>query len=86
MKALFSKKFKKMYLKAPSRIQSEFDERLKVFYGNPNDEILNRHPLQGEWRGHYSINVTGDIRALYKVVDIDVAYFVVIGSHSELYS
>lgn len=41
--------------------------------------------LTGEYAGLYSINITGDIRALYKKVGDTYAIFGFIGTHSQLY-
>jgi mRNA-degrading endonuclease YafQ of YafQ-DinJ toxin-antitoxin module len=41
--------------------------------------------LSGKWKGHFSINITGDTRAVYFVTEDNVVWFVAIGSHSELY-
>ncbi|MCA9365597.1 type II toxin-antitoxin system mRNA interferase toxin, RelE/StbE family [Candidatus Kaiserbacteria bacterium] len=46
---------------------------------------LRNHSLSGKWKGHFSINVTGDTRAIYFVIEDDVVRFVAIGSCSELY-
>ena len=51
---------------------------------NPYDSILHNHPLTGGYEGFRSINVTGDYRAIY-VMDGDVAVFIAIGTHSELF-
>jgi mRNA-degrading endonuclease YafQ of YafQ-DinJ toxin-antitoxin module len=41
--------------------------------------------LTGEYAGLYSINITGDIRALYEKIDDTYAIFGFIGTHSQLY-
>lgn len=46
--------------------------------------LLNNHPLYGKWEGCWSINVTGDIRAIYKTEGF-IAIFLEIGSHGQLY-
>jgi len=57
-----------------------------VFIDNPYSRELRNHALQGKHKGYRSINVTGDVRAIYKHIDSDTHYFVEIGTHSELYS
>lgn len=61
-------------------------EQLSVFITDPLDYRLSNHPLTGEWAGCRSINITGDIRAVYKQIDKHTVRFTAIGSHSELYS
>lgn len=85
MKADFHKSFMKQYRQLPNNIQREFEARLKMFYKNPYATKLNNHPLKGKRAGYRSINISGDIRAIYKLVSDDKAYFVEIGSHSNLY-
>ena len=46
--------------------------------------LLNNHSLGGEYNGCRSINITGDIRAIF-YVKTDVVVFINIGSHPELY-
>lgn len=86
MRIATSRSFDKQYNKHPIKVRKKFEERLRIFIKNQDDRILNKHILQGDWKGYNSINVTGDIRALYKVIDSDFVYFIAIGSHSELYS
>jgi len=44
------------------------------------------HSLSGEWFGCKSINITGDIKAVFEEVEDDLVEFTAIGSHSDLYS
>ena len=46
--------------------------------------ILNNHALSGEYEGYRSINITGDLRVLYRR-EGEVVIFVTIDSHSNLY-
>ena len=64
--------------------QEKFEKRLKIFLLNASAPELRVHALSGEWRGYWSINITGDIRAVYQK-DGNVVIFIAIGSHSELY-
>lgn len=70
------------------RIKKSVKKRILLFSKNPHDPQLNNHSLKKEYKGHRSINITADWRALYKEKqegkDI-VAYFVDIGTHRELY-
>jgi len=55
------------------------------FIKNLQNPSLREHGLTGRWKNHFSINATGDTRALYFVIEEDVVRFVAIGTHSELY-
>ena len=82
----YSKKFKKLYKKSDDQIQQAFDSKILLFLDNQNNPILNVHRLHGKYSGFYSLNVTGDIRAVFHKIDFGKIKFVAIGSHSELYS
>lgn len=78
-------KFKKQYKKLPRKFQNQFDERLKLFMSDPTAPQLRVHPLKGEYAGYWSMNISGDIRALYLQKETEIIIFALIGTHSELY-
>ena len=57
-------KFKKQYKKLPLKLQLQFDERVQLFTVDPTLPMLKVHPLKGEYKGYWSMSVSGDIRAL----------------------
>ncbi len=85
MKVKFHKQFAKQIGKYPSKIQAAFQKRLDVFLTDPHDSILSNHSLVGKWQGYRSVNITGDLRVIYELIDGDTAFFVAFGSHSQLY-
>lgn len=78
-------KFKKQYKKLPHKIQQQFDEKLRLFVTDPTLPALRVHPLKGAYRGYWSMNINGDIRALYLQDGDEIIIFALIGSHSQLY-
>jgi addiction module RelE/StbE family toxin len=78
-------KFKKQYKKLPQRFQEQFDERVRLFTIDPTHPKLRAHPLKGELAGYWSMNVNGDIRALYIMQGETIIIFALIGSYSQLY-
>jgi addiction module RelE/StbE family toxin len=84
MKIRFDKKFKKQYTKLDEKIQSSFSDKLKLFQQDKFAHPLNNHKLNSPYKGCRSINITGDIRAIYYESE-NVVYFIIIGTHSELY-
>ena len=84
MRALFHKNFKKRYKKLRA-IQKRIDERLVLFIKDPFSKTLNNHWLSGKYKGHRSIDITGDFRGLYIPINDDVAYFITVDTHSNLY-
>lgn len=83
---LFHRHFTKAYKKLPHKIKKQFNARLKLFAEDPFHPLLYNHALHGEWQHFRSINVTGDIRAIYQFIDNDTAEFVLIDTHTDLYS
>ena len=65
--------------------QERFRERRNVFVQDPHDPLLHNHKLHGEFEGCRSINITGDIRVVYEMIAEDIAHFIEIGTHDELY-
>ena len=70
--------------KLPKKVRSAFRERLSKLLENPSDTILGIHKLHGEYEGCFSINVTGDVRAIFEA-EVSVVRFINIGTHSQLY-
>ena len=81
-----SQRFKKMFKKHPVWVQKKFYDRISLFSINPFHPLLNNHSLGGEWRGYKSINITGDIRVIFKHRTQNEVDLIAIGTHSELYS
>lgn len=86
MNVNYSRIFKRMFKKHPIWIQNKFGERALLFIENQYNPLLNNHSLSGSWIGHRSINITGDIRAVFEHISDSHVEFVAIGTHSELYS
>ena len=78
-------KFIKRLTKLPSSVVKSFRQKSEVFRQNPHDPVLNFHALKGDKGGFFSINITGDYRATFKIKE-NVAVFYKIGRHSELYN
>jgi addiction module RelE/StbE family toxin len=78
-------KFKKQYKKLPLKIQSQFDDRLRLFITDRTAPSLRVHPLKGKFQGYWSMNVNGDWRAIYLERGEEIIVFALIGTHSEFY-
>jgi len=85
MTITFSSKFRKEYKSFPKNVQNQVLDRLELFSKNKNNPQLNNHKLQGEYSGFHSINISGDIRAIYEFLDKNTVLFIKIGTHSQLY-
>ena len=58
--------------------------RLKLFGQDQFEPLLNNHSLKGKYLGYRSINVTGNLRAIFRE-EKDRVTFVTLNSHSNLY-
>ncbi len=81
----FTKSFTKQFKKLRNNQQERFYERLELFKKNPQDRVLRDHALNGKYKGYRSIDVEGDLRALYYVKGDVIVVFAIIGTHSQLY-
>lgn len=77
--------FEKQFKKLRAGEQERWNERLVVFLEDPRNPLLQNHALHGKYQGCRSINIGGDLRAIYSEVEPGLALFIDIGTHSELY-
>jgi addiction module RelE/StbE family toxin len=78
--------FEKQLAKLPQKRRDKVIATIEQFLDDPTDPTLRNHELTGEWTGFRSISVGGDLRLHFQITDNDtVAYFVAVGSHSQLY-
>lgn len=84
MKVIFHKNFKKQVAKLKI-LSTKIDQRLLLFIEDPFNPLLNNHPLVGKYKGYRSINITADYRAIYEAIEENIAFFVTIDKHSNLY-
>lgn len=80
----YHKDFTKSYKRLSSKIKTKLKQRLLSFEKDEFNPILNNHLLKGNYKGYRSINVTGDIRAVFEISG-DKRIFVDVDSHSNLY-
>lgn len=89
MKRRYDPAFLKALKKADVRVQKSFKEKIVIFAKNPHDPQLNNHQLENEYKGYRSIDITTDYRAIYEEIneaDELIAYFLLIGTHRQLYN
>jgi addiction module RelE/StbE family toxin len=85
MKIIFHKRFDKMAGKLSPRVKAKMVERITLFSKDPLYHTLRNHALNTPYKGSYSIDITGDYRAIYYLADSQTAMFTHIGTHSQLY-
>ena len=81
----YSKNFEKQFKKLPEKLKQQFIDRQSLFEQNQRDPILRLHALRGKYQGYYSIDITGDVRALFTRRGNTIVIFGFIGTHSQLY-
>ncbi|MEK7577277.1 MAG: type II toxin-antitoxin system mRNA interferase toxin, RelE/StbE family [Patescibacteria group bacterium] len=84
----YSKLFLKQIKHAPLRIKEAFRKRRALFLKDPYHVQLHNHFLTGSLQRYRSINITGDWRVLFRMLDQNdrvVIFFDAIGTHSQLY-
>ncbi len=85
MQFILSRQFEKDIAKLTKGTKQKVVSALQKFVHNPEESSLNNHRLSGKWRNYYSINITGDMRAIYTYADDEIVRFVAMGTHSALY-
>ena len=85
MVIVFDKSFYKDYEKLSKKRQEQFWDRIELFKEDQNNPQLNNHKLHGPYDGFYSINISGNIRAIYEQIEKNKVLFIKIGTHSQLY-
>jgi len=81
----FTKNFSKQFKVLRPKQKDRFYDRLDLFKKNPHDKTLRDHALKGKYKGYRSIDIEGDLRALYYVDGDTIVIFGFIGTHSQLY-
>lgn len=88
MNTVLDSDFLKKLKKVDVRIRKSFKEKIILFSKNPVDPQLNNHALREQYEGYKSIDITADYRAIYEEVKIKrkkVSYFILLGTHEELF-
>ncbi len=84
MKPEFHRRFVKELSRLSHSEEERFYERLALFLSNPDHYLLGRHPLHGKYAGCWSIDIAGDLRAVYEIRQSSY-FFIHIGTHHQLY-
>ncbi len=84
MNISYSKNFIKEAKKLTKPQREKLQERIHLFSDNPLHATLRNHVLKGKYKAYRSIDIGGDIRALYLQQD-DEVIFDTVGTHSQLY-
>ena len=85
MDVSFTKEFIKQFRKLPNKGQQQFYDRLELFLNDQQHLLLRRHVLKGKYAGYHSIDISGDLRAVFRYQSGNSVMFSLIGTHSQLY-
>jgi mRNA-degrading endonuclease YafQ of YafQ-DinJ toxin-antitoxin module len=84
----FTPFFDKQRKQAPLAIKEAFQETVALFLEDPDHPTLRNHELKEKFAGYRSIDVTPDVRAVFKQARSGgqtVIVFHLLGTHKELY-
>jgi len=84
MKVVYSKDFIKSTKILGSAQKLRLVQRIELLLTDPRNTQLRNHKLSGRWSGYSSINITGDLRAVFEQSNGEI-YFIALGSHAKLY-
>ncbi|MFZ2202125.1 MAG: type II toxin-antitoxin system mRNA interferase toxin, RelE/StbE family [Microgenomates group bacterium] len=82
--SIFKKNFKKR-IEPNGNLVKRFKLRVKLFLTNRENPILRDHALIGKKLMLRAFSIAGDIRIVYKLEKQDLAIFLDIGSHNQVY-
>ena len=60
-------------------------QKIELFADHPFDQTLRNHALEGKYSGYRSIDIKGNLLALYRKEDASISRFCFLGTHHELY-
>ncbi len=88
MKARFSVLVQQKILqlnKKDKKLIAKIEKQVKLFESDIKHPSLRTHKLTGNLANRWSISISRDLRMIYIVMEPDVAYFVDMGTHDEVY-
>lgn len=87
MNIYYHKRFLKHYKKRISPNQSlviKYEERIRMFFQNSSNPVLQDHSLTGDLEGYRAFSITGDFRVVY-FIEKDTLHLYDIGTHNQVY-
>ena len=82
--ARFLKHYRQRILRSAS-LRQKLEEKVELFSDDPNNEVLQDHPLKGRQLGLRAFSITGDMRVVYRWLRRDLVQFLDVGSHNQVY-
>lgn len=88
MKAKFSPSVQQKILqlnKKDKKLVVKIEKQIKLFESNPKHPSLRTHKLTGNLTNRWSISISRGLRMVYVIIANDIAYFIDLGTHDEVY-
>lgn len=85
MTILYHTRFEKRVKKLSRSDVESLADKIEMFADDPFNIIFRNHALHGIYDGYRSIDIKGNLLALYKEERPDVVRFCYLGTHHELY-
>jgi mRNA-degrading endonuclease YafQ of YafQ-DinJ toxin-antitoxin module len=85
MQFVRSSRFRRQYKKQSAKNVEKLHARLRIFAEDEFNPTLGNRIPQEKFFGCRSINITGDVRLMYRKIG-GVCHLLLLGTHSELYS
>ena len=83
---VYQSRFRRQYKKLSEKMQDLVDERVDLYKRDVRNPKLRVHALHGKLEGHLSMDITGDVRAVFEEKEDDgVVVFRAVGTHGQLY-
>jgi proteic killer suppression protein len=67
------------------KLANRIEKQILLFEENPKHPSLRVHKLSGNRENMWSISITMSIRMVYLLIDDDLAIFIKIGTHEQVY-
>ncbi|MBI4039071.1 type II toxin-antitoxin system mRNA interferase toxin, RelE/StbE family [Candidatus Daviesbacteria bacterium] len=67
------------------KLSKKIEKQLALFQENPKHPSLRTHKLTGNLTNRWSISLNKGLRMVYLLLDKDIAYFVDLGTHDQVY-
>lgn len=71
--------------KKDKRLVIKIRKQIELFELNPRHPSLRIHKLTGNLSNMWSISINRDVRMVYIILEENIAYFVDIGTHDQVY-
>ena len=85
MEVLLHQRFQKKLKRLPAPVRTALKKRLELLLRDEHSPLLKLHPLRGNRKDQWSMNVTADWRLIYEKVNSETMLLLDIDTHSNLY-